>query len=62
MYNVPGDQGVAVKIIVREGDKRRVYAFSARRPEVICKKIQSYLKPVAFPDSKDRLNKEKAIF
>lgn len=62
MYNVPGDQGVAVKIVVREGDQRRVYAFSARRPEVIVKKIQSYLKPVSFPGSKDRLNKEKAFF
>ncbi len=62
MYNVPGDQGIAVKIVVREADQRRVYAFSARRPEVICKKIQSYLRPVSFPGSKDRLKKEKAIF
>ncbi len=62
MYNVPGDQGIAVKIVVREADQRRVYAFSARRPEVICKKIQSHLKPVSFPGSKDRTKKEKAIF
>ena len=62
MYNVPGDEGVAVKIVVREGDQRRIYAFSARRPEVIVKKIQSHLKPVSFPDGKDRMKKEKAIF
>jgi len=62
MYNVPGDQGVAVKIVVREADKRVVYAFSARRPEVICKKIQSHLKPISFTDTKNQLKKEKAIF
>ena len=62
MYNVPGDQGIAVKIVVREADQRRVYAFSARRPEVICKKIQSHLRPVSFPGSKARTKKEKAIF
>jgi hypothetical protein len=62
MYNVPGDQGISVKIVVREADKRVVYAFSARRPEVICKKIQSHLRPVSFTDSKHRLKKEKAIF
>ena len=62
MYNVPGDQGIAVKIVVREADKRVVYAFSARRPEVICKKIQSHLRPLSYPDSKNRLKKEKAIF
>jgi hypothetical protein len=62
MYNVPGDQGIAVKIVVREADQRRVYAFSAKRPEVICKKIQSHLTPVSFPGGKDRLKKEKAIF
>jgi hypothetical protein len=62
MYNVPGDQGIAVKLVVRETDKRRVYAFSARRPEVICRKIQSYLRPVSFPDRKDRSKKEKAIY
>ncbi|MGW8323764.1 MAG: hypothetical protein ACWGSD_19645 [Thermodesulfobacteriota bacterium] len=62
MYNVPGDQGIAVKIVVREADKRVVYAFSARRPEVICKKIQSHLRPLSYPNSKNRLKKEKAIF
>lgn len=62
MYNVPGDQGIAVKVVVREADQRRVYVFSARRPEVICKKIQSHLRPVSFPGSKDRPKKEKAIF
>jgi hypothetical protein len=62
MYNVPGDQGIAVKIVVREADKRVVYAFSARRPEVICKKVQSHLRPVSFPDSTHQLKKEKAIF
>lgn len=62
MYNVPGDQGIAVKIVVREADQRRVYAFSARRPEVICKKIQSHLRPVSFAEDKDELSKEKAIF
>jgi hypothetical protein len=62
MYNVPGDQSIAVKIVVREADKRVVYAFSARRPEVICKKIQSHLRPLSYPDSKNRLKKEKAIF
>jgi hypothetical protein len=62
MYNVPGDQGIAVKIVVREADKRVVYAFSARRPEVICKKIHSHLTPVSFLDSKNQLKKEKAIF
>jgi hypothetical protein len=62
MYNVPGDQGIAVKIVVREADQRRVYAFSAKRPEVICKKIQSHLKPLPFTGSKDRLKKQKAIF
>ena len=62
MYNVPGDQGIAVKIVVREADKRVVYAFSARRPEVICKKVQSHLRPVSFTDSKNQLKKEEAIF
>jgi len=62
MYNVPGDQGIAVKIVVREGDLRRVYALRARRPEVICKKIQSHLRPVSFPDSKMRGKQEKAVF
>ncbi len=62
MYNVPGDQGIAVKITVREADQRRIYAFSAKRPEVICKKIQSYLKPVPFPGNKARPKKEEAIF
>ena len=62
MYNVPGDQGVAVKIVVREGDQRKEYAFSARRPEVICKKIHSHLKPVSFTSPQDMLKKEKAIY
>ena len=62
MYNVPGDQGIAVKIVVREADQRRVYAFSARRPEVICKQIQSHLRPLSFAEGKDRSQKEKAIF
>ncbi len=59
MYNVPGDQGVAVRIVVREGDQRRVYAFSARRPEVICKKIQSYLRPVSYGGGREARRKEK---
>lgn len=59
MYNVPGDQGVAVKIVVREGDQRRVYAFSARRPEVICKKIQSYLRPVSYGGGRETRRREK---
>jgi hypothetical protein len=62
MYNVPGDQGIAVKIVVREGDQRKEYAFSARRPEVICKKIQSHLKPVSFTSPSEILKKEKAIY
>ena len=62
MYNVPGDQGVAVKLIVREGDQRRVYAFSAKRPEVICKKIQSRLRPVSLPSREKNTKKAKAIF
>jgi len=47
LYNVPGDRGIAVKLTVREKDERRVYAFSAKRPEVICKRVGSYLRPVA---------------
>jgi hypothetical protein len=62
MYNVPGDQGIAVKIVVREADQRRVYAFSARRPEVICKQIQSHLRPVSLSENKERTHKEKAIY
>ena len=60
MYNVPGDQRVAVRIVVREGDQRRVYAFSAKRPEVICKKIQSHLRPLTFTGGKERPKTEKA--
>ncbi|MEW6439797.1 MAG: hypothetical protein AB1640_02575 [bacterium] len=48
LYNVPGDRRVAVKIIVRERDQRRTYAFSAKRPEVICKRVSSHLRPVPF--------------
>jgi hypothetical protein len=59
MYNVPGDQRIAVRIVVREGDQRRIYAFSAKRPEVICKKIQSHLRPVTFSGGKERAKKEK---
>jgi len=62
MYNVPGDQGVAVKIVVREADQRKEYAFSARRPEVICKKIQSHLKPLSHMSPGETLKKEKAIY
>ncbi len=44
MYNIPGDQQIAVKLIVRdEEDGRAEYAFSAKRPQVICKKLQAHL-------------------
>jgi hypothetical protein len=46
LYNVPGDHGTAVKLTVRERDERMVYAFSAKRPEVICKRVGSHLRPV----------------
>ena len=46
LYNVPGDRGSAVKLTVRERDERMVYAFSAKRPEVICKRVGSHLRPV----------------
>ena len=44
MYNVPGDQQIAVKIIVMDEEhKRKEYAFSAKRPQVICKKVQTHI-------------------
>jgi len=44
MYNLPGDQQIAVKILVRdEDDQRKEYAFSAKRPQVICKKLQAHM-------------------
>ena len=44
MYNVPGDQQIAVKIIVMdEESKRKEYAFSAKRPQVISKKVQTHI-------------------
>jgi len=54
IYNVIGDQQLAVKITVQENDVRKEYAFSAKRPEVICKKIQAHVPkaPVAVPTKK----------
>jgi len=44
MYNVPGDQQIAVKLLVMDDEhKRKEFAFSAKRPQVICKKIQAHL-------------------
>ena len=44
MYNILGDQQIAVKVIVREQDgSRKTYAFSAKRPQVISQKIQSHI-------------------
>ena len=44
MYNVPGDQQIAVKIVVVDKERnRKEFAFSAKRPQVICKKIQAHL-------------------
>jgi len=43
MYNVPGDQQIAVKLVVREEDGRKEYAFSAKRPQVICKRLQIHM-------------------
>ncbi len=61
IYNVPGDQGIAVKIVVREQDQRKVYAFSAKRPEVICKRIQAHLKPLSFPGARPGKGRETAV-
>ena len=50
MYNVPGDQQIAVKIVVVDGEQnRKEFAFSAKRPQVICKKIQAHLYDVPAP-------------
>lgn len=46
LYNVPGDRGMAVRLTVREHDERKVYAFSAKRPEVISKRVSRHLRPV----------------
>lgn len=46
LYNVPGDRGLAVRLTVREHDERKVYAFSAKRPEVISKRVSRHLRPV----------------
>lgn len=44
MYNIPGDQQIAVRVLVREEeDQRKEYAFSSKRPQVVCKKIQMHL-------------------
>jgi len=48
LYNVPGDRGMAVRLTVREHDERKVYAFSAKRPEVISKRVSRHLRPVLF--------------
>lgn len=48
LYNVPGDRGMAVRLTVREHDERRVYAFSAKRPEVISKRVSRHLRPILF--------------
>ncbi len=42
IYNVPGDQQIAVRLVVLEDEQRKEFAFSARRPEVILKIIQSH--------------------
>ncbi len=43
MYNVIGDKNMAVKIVVREDNETKEYAFSAKRPEVIVKKINTHI-------------------
>jgi len=44
LYNVPGDQRIAVRVVVvDERNDRKQYAFSAKRPQVICKKVQTHL-------------------
>jgi len=58
MYNIPGDQQIAVKILVREeDDQRKEYAFSAKRPQVICKKLQSHL--AQGPQQKEKKTERK---
>jgi len=48
MYNILGDHQIAVKVMVREKDgTQKVFAFSAKRPQVICKKIQAHITPRA---------------
>ena len=41
IYNVPGDQQISVRLVVMEDERRKEFAFSAKRPEVILKIIQS---------------------
>lgn len=44
LYNVPGDQRIAVRVVVADNSGgKKEFAFSAKRPQVICKKIQSHL-------------------
>jgi hypothetical protein len=58
MYNVPGDQQIAVKLLVREKDDvRKEYAFSAKRPQVVCKKLQMHV--YKGPPRTERRKKEK---
>ena len=48
MYNILGDRQIAVRLDVRESDGTpRVFAFSAKRPQVICRRIQAHITPQA---------------
>jgi len=59
MYNLPGDQQIAVKLLVREEeDERKEYAFSSKRPQVVCKKIQMHLFQGPSRDEKKTQKKE----
>ncbi len=58
MYNIPGDQQIAVKLLVREeNDERKEYAFSSKRPQVVCKKLQMHL--FQGPPKKEKTTQKK---
>jgi hypothetical protein len=61
MYNILGDQQIAVKVMVREKDGiKKVFAFSAKRPQVICRRIQAHITPQAKKIKMRPKKKEKA--
>jgi len=62
LYNIPGDQRIAVKIRVREEeDQRKEYAFSSKRPQVVCRKIQTHLYQGPTRDDKKADKKESPL-
>jgi hypothetical protein len=40
IYNIPGDKGKAVRLVINENGREKVFLFSAKEPEAVCQKIR----------------------